>query len=1021
MEYWKDIKIKTFSGKVKKILDFTQEELIYEKVKCATDPIYVIETYFKIFDQTKNNGKGEIVPFILFPFQKDLVKSYEKNRFNITNKYRQAGISTVTCAYLATYIAFNSNRSVAIVANKLETARDELMKDVTDFIDMLPPFLHPKIAGKDAANHKRYGNGSQVKAFATNSLRGYTPTFLFWDESAWCDNGEDFWTGTLPTLSTGGNAALVSCVSKDTMVWSDDGLNEMTDFIDLKKTDSYVIDEYNILGRFNKRKGHIIKNNGFGKTKKILSEHVSLEGTLSHKLWTYNNHNGKIGYQPLNRVNKESYIALQFGSKSFGTFDTIKYLPIFASSDYFNYKLTNKFSKLLALVYIKGNVVTAIRNRKPYTTVTIDKITEYDRNIINEFMDEFNNDYPEYKILEKDVKFSDNTYVLTHQSVTYIFNYLDLNFTGVNNTIYSRPFTKLIKKFRGDLLFTFAKEYINQIEDKIIQDGKFMVKINTITIGRQIQQILLNWGIVCGYNDYVDLTGKSQGDRYLSIDLDYDYFMDNDNFDHKLFDQYLPLGIMHNVRELLIKNNLELPFGKYTKFQLIDIVDRVKDLVNKDDLVVISRILAKDIYWSKVYKTIKGYNQTYDFSLPNNDDDFWAHSVIYNGIIGHQTPNGLDPVFYKTFNNAKNGMNDFIANELYWYLDPRYSIGLKWKKKNDDGVEIEKIENDPKKFKKLLSHGWSPWSPWFESMSSQFNYDKKRIAQEILGSFLGSGNNFIDEVHIKRIEEGEICDPIRMEYDDFFWIWEDPIKDKLYVMTVDVSTGAGDDFSTIIILKQEETHLEQVAEFKHKVSPDTLGVISNDYGKRYNNAFAIVDITGGIGAMTAKTMLDLGYNNMYYTVNRHEPTKEKLSDYLKEDENGKTLVPGFVITTSNRGMVLTEMKRAIESSEIMIKSYRLISEFKTFITTPNSRIADHRRSFNDDLIIALAMGIYVFSYDIKSVGISIEKTKTMLSAITTSTKDYKTGEEINNNNNRTNPNNHYVANNWLFKGLKGFR
>jgi hypothetical protein len=285
-------------------------------------------------------------------------------------------------------------------------------------------------------------------------------------------------------------------------------------------------------------------------------------------------------------------------------------------------------------------------------------------------------------------------------------------------------------------------------------------------------------------------------------------------------------------------------------------------------------------------------------------------------------------------------------------------------------------------------------------------------------SFLGSGNNFIDEEHIRRIEESQIKDPIRMEYDEFFWIWEDPIKDKSYVMTVDVSTGAGDDYSTIIILKQHETHLEQVAEFKHKVSPDTLGVIANDYGRRYNNAFAIVDITGGIGAMTMKTILDLGYTNVHYTVNRHEPTKEKLNDYTKEDENGKTLVPGFVISTSNRGMVLTEMKRAVESNEIDIKSYRLISEFKTFVTTTNNRVADHRRSFNDDLIIALAMGVYVFSYDIKSVGMSIEKTKKMLSAITSTVNDYSTGNQITNNTTFVDPSNPYVANSWLFRGLK---
>lgn len=299
--------------------------------------------------------------------------------------------------------------------------------------------------------------------------------------------------------------------------------------------------------------------------------------------------------------------------------------------------------------------------------------------------------------------------------------------------------------------------------------------------------------------------------------------------------------------------------------------------------------------------------------------------------------------------------------------------------------------------------------------------DSLYLTNEIVShncSFLGSGNNFIDEEHIRRIEETQMIDPIRMEYEDFFWIWEDPIKGASYIMVIDVSTGAGDDYSSIIILKQLESHLEQVAEFKHKVSPDTLGVIANDYGIRYNNAFAIVDITGGIGAMTVRVMLDLGYNSMHYSVSRHEPTKEKLNDYIKEDENGKSLVPGFVISTSNRGMLLTEMKRAVEANEIEIKSYRLVSEFKTFISTTNNRVADHRRSFNDDLVIALAMGIYVFSFDIRSVGMSVEKTKRMLSAITSTVSDHKNESVITNSDNIFNPNNPYVTNNWLFKGLK---
>lgn len=1153
MDFWKRVIVETYKGEKKLLTEFTQEELIYEKVKCATNPIYVIENYFYIFDQTKNNSKGEIVPFILFPFQKDLVNSYEKNRFNITNKYRQAGVSTVTCAYLATYIAFNSNRTVAIVANKLETARDELMKDVTNFIDMLPPFLHPRLSDKDAATHKTYTNGSQVKAFATNSLRGYTPTFLFWDEAAWCDNGEGFWTGTLPSLSTGGNAALVSCVTKDTMVWTDQGLIEISEIITDKIKGPYFIDDYEVLGRDKKRCGNIFKNNGFGVTRKVLSEEVFIEGTSIHKVWLYNNRTGDIGYNKLKHTKVNDYIAIQYGSNSFGKLNEIKFLPKKNRKfTYYNYKLTEKFSDLIVLIYLKGFVTESISNRKPFINLRIENLNDIDISIIKDFLDEYKEIY--YKNFEEDkFIFNDDVFTSSSQSVNYIFYFIELAFNPKLDRLNNRNITKFIRRFEGKYLKRFVKTYIKLYEEKVLMDDCFYLKINSITMAKQIQQILINQGIICSYDPTIKIESISK-DRFLKVYINYDVYINNVDFDLSLFDQDLPIGIVHNVSEIFKKYDINIPFGIYKRFKLIEIIEKLSELItDKNDLFLIKNYVSKDLYWSKVIEVINNKNITYDFSLPNNPDDFWGHSVLYNGILGHQTPNGLDPVFYKTYNNAKNGMSEFVANELHWYYDPRYSNDLAWKRKNNKGLEIIIKEKNIKKFKNLIADGWKPTSPWYESMASKFNYDKKKISQElecVVGntiitiknietnviedikieesdskisnsmylvlndknefvsfdgvvkhinkdrlkiktinkeievtlshyllndygevfaselniddfiltkdgyekitniekidtevfvydlvnvadnslyltngivshncSFLGSGNNFIDEEHIRRIEESQIKDPIRMEYDDFFWIWEDPIRDKSYVMSVDVSTGASDDFSSIIILKQHESHLEQVAEFKHKVSPDTLGVIANDYGIRYNNAYAIIDITGGIGTMTMKAMLDLGYNNVHYTVSRHEPTKEKLNDYSKEDDNGKVLVPGFVISSSNRGMILTEMKRAVEANEIEIKSYRLISEFKTFISTTNSRVADHRRSFNDDLVIALAMGVYVFSYDIRSVGMSVEKTKKMLSAMTTITNDYTNDQVVNNSNISVNPSNPYVANNWLFKGL----
>ena len=74
---------------------------------------------------------------------------------------------------------FNKNRSVAIIADKLGTAQDELMNDVVEFIESCPTWLKPKPTRKNTQKLKRYDNGSEIGAFAAKSgLRGHTPTLL---------------------------------------------------------------------------------------------------------------------------------------------------------------------------------------------------------------------------------------------------------------------------------------------------------------------------------------------------------------------------------------------------------------------------------------------------------------------------------------------------------------------------------------------------------------------------------------------------------------------------------------------------------------------------------------------------------------------------------------------------------------------------------------------------------------------------------------------------------------------------
>jgi len=626
---------------VKKVSELNFQEQEDEILRCAMNPIYFIETYLTIFDQTQGVA-GMIIPFKLFDFQKDLIKSYQDNRFVVANKYRQAGISTTTCAYIAWYVMFNQNRQVAIVADKLETAVGELMTDVVDFINSCPSWLRPKTGRetennlKDTQKLKIYDNDSKLGAFASKSLRGYTPTLLFWDETAWAEKGDKFWTAALPSLVTGGRAIMVS------------------------------------------------------------------------------------------------------------------------------------------------------------------------------------------------------------------------------------------------------------------------------------------------------------------------------------------------------------------------------------------------------------------------------------------TPSGLDAVFYKTFDGAKNReknadnefANNFYAVELWWYNDPRYNKDLVWLKNKGKKNEIRLEDNgrsNEQRFQ-LVDDGWEASNDWFDEQVRNANGDMRKVAQELLCSFLGSGDNFIAEEYLKRIQDKEILPPIRQEYmDNNMWIWEEPQAGEDYIMAMDASPGHGEDFSTLNMLKTVEIieekvvrkngktkkikikrhKVEQVAEYYGKISPQQLAEISYQYGKRYNDAYAIVDVTGGHGVHTVEKLLEIGYENVHHAEVAHKPTRDRLQGYIKKGQkvmpDGAVsyvdLIPGFYIG-NNRPSVLLEMQRAIHLEDVIIRSSRLLGELKTFITVAGNRVADHKRTFHDDSIMGLAIGLFTLNFDMAKFKQSKGITEKMLKSILTINDIKNIGEEKKIRNkpmftaDGTDPLNPLGVNAWLFNGIK---
>lgn len=148
--------------------NYTPKQL-EEYVKCATDPVYFIKNYIKIVSLDEG-----FIPFDLYPYQERLINTFHNNRFVIAKIGRQSGKSVTCVSYLLWCVLFNSDYSVAILANKGATARQILQRAIRAY-EALPKWLQQGAALWNKGSME-LENGSRIVASATsaNSIRGDT-------------------------------------------------------------------------------------------------------------------------------------------------------------------------------------------------------------------------------------------------------------------------------------------------------------------------------------------------------------------------------------------------------------------------------------------------------------------------------------------------------------------------------------------------------------------------------------------------------------------------------------------------------------------------------------------------------------------------------------------------------------------------------------------------------------------------------------------------------------------------------
>lgn len=674
----------------------------------------------------------------------------------------------------------------------------------------------------------------------------YSSQCLYLDEFAFIKPhiADEFIASVFPTISSGKSTKVIitSCVTKDTYVFTDKGIQQVSDFIDeTNPRGGYEVPEYKVMGKkSNFNNGYIMHNEGIANTRIINTKYSNIECSLEHKLWGCKD--GIYGWYKSKELNEGDYISIKYGMNCWGN-DKIDFID--TSKEY---KKSNRLGNIEYLTpdlaYVIGLYISE-GNARHTVGLTYMDITCGDN--ITASLDSISLRYN---------KSSDNIHHrISSTSLVLLLKHLGFDITK-----------KAPRKIIPPRLMQLSKECTSAMIQGIFDgDGcatknryRVCIKLSSKQLIEQIRMLLLNYGILSTYNEgIIKPTKKVKAQSYgYGIEVTtYDsvkrYFDDiGFRFNRKqsiinLFDTPNRLGDKEDIipysHTLVckLKKERKFPYREvklpnahkstihYSRSQMINLKN---ELINKYDISnSVFDEVCDNIIWVPIKSITETSNNVYDFSLPDNIEDIWCHSVLYNGIIGHQTPNGMNH-FFRMWEDAceedelattsPEDTNGYVKSEIPWNAE-----GL--------GRDAEWARNEMKKIGEI------------------------RFNQEYLCEFVGSVSTLIDHHFLKTLESKK---PMKIpNLPDFIRIYAPPLKkEKLeaegweYVASLDSGYGVHQDSSVLqIFLVKSNITLEQVATISsNKMDIDLFCKKSYVILKKYYEPALIIEQNGpGLAAM----------------------------------------------------------------------------------------------------------------------------------------------------------------------------
>jgi len=306
--------------------------------------------------------------------------------------------------------------------------------------------------------------------------------------------------------------------------------------------------------------------------------------------------------------------------------------------------------------------------------------------------------------------------------------------------------------------------------------------------------------------------------------------------------------------------------------------------------------------------------------VPNHvADSFFAsvYPTITSGkstkVIIVSTPHGMNH-FYRLWHDAERGKNEYIPTDVHWSEVP-----------GRDAV-------------------------WKEQTIA--NTSEQQFKIEFECEFLGSVDTLIAPSKLKSlVYEDPIMRNAGLD------VYEDPIKDHDYAVTVDVARGVGGDYSAFVVVDITSFPHKMVAKYRdNMIKPMLFPSVIFEVAKSYNDAWILCEVNDVGDQVACILNYDLEYPNLLQCSMRG-----RAGQIVGQGFSGNKTQLGVKMSKTVKKVGSLNLKTMIEEDKLIFNDYEVISELTTFIQKHNSFEAEE--GCNDDLAMCLVIYAWLVAQD----------------------------------------------------------